>query len=118
MFEDTQWDEVKGPFPAGTGLLEVDCEPEGDLAPDFDDPDVAQSEGDDGEPVEVAGAIGTRGDARRKSDEDEDFEEDDLDDEEEFEDDEELDDDFDEDFEEDEDLDDDVDEEMGEEEDL
>jgi hypothetical protein len=115
MFEDTQWDELKGPFPAGTGLLEEDGVAEGAPAREPDDPDAG---GEADQLDEMAGALGTRADARRKGEEDEDFEEDDLEDEEEFEDDEDLDDDFDDDFEEEEDLEEDLDEEPGEEEDL
>ena len=111
MFQDSEWNELRWPNEASTGLLEGDGQ---------EDENLDEGGGDEaGEELNDApGAGGLRADGRRRSEEDEDFEEEFDDEEDEFgEDEDEVDEEFDDDFEEEEELDDDLDEE-GEEEEL
>ncbi len=111
MFQDGEWNELRWPNEAGTGLLE-----EGE----HEEEHVAEGDGDAAaeELNDAPGAWSLRGDGRRRSEEDEDFEEEFDDEEEEFgEEEDEVDEEFDDDFEEEDDLDDDLEEE-GEEEEL
>jgi hypothetical protein len=105
MFQDSEWNELRWPDEASTGLLEADELEEENL-------EEADAGAAGEEAYEFPGAGGLRADGRRRSEEEEDFDEDFEDEDDEFgEEEDEVDEEFDEDFEEDEDLDEDLEEE-------
>jgi hypothetical protein len=113
MFQDTEWNELGWPYPAGTGLLDGD-ELEEERPPDADEDDGIAEAVEELNPA--PGAAGLRADGRRRSDEDDDLDDDLDDDSEEFEDEEEtLDEEFEEDLDDEEGLDDDLDDDLEEE---
>jgi hypothetical protein len=111
MFQEAEWNELRWPDEASTGLLEED-EQEAENLEDGDEEKAGEGLND---PPDVGGL---RADGRRRSDEDDSFEEEFDDEEDEFgEEEDEADEEFDDDFEEEEDLDEELEEE-GEEEEL
>ncbi|MBP7747320.1 MAG: hypothetical protein KA383_14460 [Phycisphaerae bacterium] len=109
MFQDAEWNLWEEADPVGTGLLEEDGLDDEPL-PDGDDSEVVEDAGEEHD--DAVGALGLRGDGRRRSSDDEDDVDEEFDDEEDDfgEEEDDLDEDFDDDFDEDDDdLDDDLD---------
>ncbi len=106
MFPEQDWNELREPLHATTGLTEEDGVNAGQDGLDGEELD--DSNGSVEERFELTGALGLWAVGRRRADDDDEFDDDDPDDEDDDDFDDDLDDDFDDDVDEDEDEDDDT----------